>query len=96
METEQNGVERMFFTGLPPTKGGWYVQAVLTCGNKVQVAWIKKKTGVAVGSVVELKSTGEFWKIDRLYESISGHALSEQQAGNRQFGPSIKRGKKNH
>lgn len=67
-----------------------YIQAKLSNGNTFTIAWIEKKKKLKVGCNVELKETGEFWKVEELYSEIDFKKLLNKQQMNKEFGLSIK------
>ena len=66
-----------------------YVQAKLSNNNVYQIAWIEKKKGVVIGCFVELKETGEFWKVEELFAEMEYSYLLEKKEMDKHFGLSI-------
>jgi len=67
-----------------------FVQARLRKGNREQVAWIEKKKGVRIGSMVELKDTGEFWEVIETYAEKDSAILKNDIEMNKDFGGSTR------
>lgn len=67
-----------------------FIQARLSRGNHETTVWIENKNDVQIGSSVEFKDTGEFWKVEDLYLEMDAKRVLENQKMNKSFGLSIK------